>query len=148
MRAVLQRVKQASVSVDGERVGSINKGILILLCVEEGDTAQDMDYMERKIPTLRIFPDEEQHMNLSVTDVEGEILLISQFTLAGDARRGTRPSYSDAARPETAQGMYDEMAVRLSRYVPVKKGVFGADMQVSLVNDGPVTLLLDSRKRF
>ena len=147
MRAIIQRVSRAKVDIEGELCSEIEKGLLVLFCVENGDTKTDSDYIEKKITTLRIFPDENDKMNLSVCDVSGEILLISQFTLAGDARRGTRPSYSDAARPEEAIPVYEDMKERLSRYVPVKCGVFGADMQVLLVNDGPVTIMLDSRKR-
>ena len=147
MRAVLQRVKKSSVSIDGKIHSSIEKGLLVLLCVEVGDTEADSAYMEKKIPALRIFSDEDDKMNLSVCDIGGEILLVSQFTLAGDARRGTRPSYSDAARPEQAIPMYEDMLKRLNDYVPTKGGVFGANMQIELINDGPVTIILDSRKR-
>ena len=147
MRAVLQRVKKSSVSIDGKIHSSIEKGLLVLLCVEVGDTEADSAYMEKKIPALRIFSDEDDKMNLSVCDVGGEILLVSQFTLAGDARRGTRPSYSDAARPEQAIPMYEDMLKRLNACVPTKGGVFGANMQIELINDGPVTIILDSRKR-
>ena len=143
----MQRVKKSSVSIDGKIHSSIEKGLLVLLCVEVGDTEADSAYMEKKIPALRIFSDEDDKMNLSVCDIGGEILLVSQFTLAGDARRGTRPSYSDAARPEQAIPMYEDMLKRLNDYVPTKGGVFGANMQIELINDGPVTIILDSRKR-
>ena len=148
MRAILQRVNNASVTIGGELHTKIERGLLVLFCVETGDTTDDLDYMEKKITALRIFPDSDDKMNLSVCDVGGEILLVSQFTLAGDARRGTRPSYSDAARPDEAIPMYEDMINRLKKYATVKSGVFGADMQVGLVNDGPVTIMLDSRKRF
>lgn len=147
MRAVLQRVTKSSVLIDGKIHSSIKKGLLVLLCVEVGDTEEDSAYMEKKIPSLRIFPDADEKMNLSVCDIGGEILLVSQFTLAGDARRGTRPSYSDAARPEQAIPAYEDMLKRLNAYVPTRGGVFGANMQIELVNDGPVTIILDSRKR-
>lgn len=148
MRAVIQRVKQASVSVNGVEKANIGTGLLVLFCVETDDASSDLDYMERKICELRIFPDAEGKMNRSVLDVGGEILIVSQFTLAGDARRGTRPSYSNAARPEKAIPMYEEMIRRLSEKTNTESGEFGADMLVSLQNDGPVTILLDSRKGF
>lgn len=147
MRAILQRVREAAVTICGERHARTGIGLLVLLCVEVGDTVQDIDYMEKKISSLRIFPDADGRMNLSVCDIGGEIMLVSQFTLAGDARRGTRPSYSDAARPDEAIPIYEDMIQRLKKYVPVQCGVFGADMQISLINDGPVTIMLDSRKR-
>ena len=149
MRAVVQRVTYSSVTVMGEVVGEINKGLTVLLGVEEKDSEQDVQYLVDKISGLRIFSDHEEKMNLSVSDVSGEILLISQFTLLGDARKGRRPSYSRAARPEEAEALYLLVAEGLiKRGIPVKRGVFGADMKVRIDNDGPVTLLLDSQKIF
>lgn len=148
MRAVIQRVTTASVSIGEECIAQIQRGLLVLLCVETSDTVQDSDYIEKKILNMRIFSDSEGKMNLSVQDVGGQILLVSQFTLSGDARKGTRPSYSNAARPEKAIRIYNDMILRLSKFVPVQCGEFGADMQVRLVNDGPVTILLDSSRLF
>ncbi|MGJ4849818.1 D-aminoacyl-tRNA deacylase [Bacillota bacterium Meth-B3] len=149
MRAVIQRVKHASVSVGGEVVGRIGPGYLALVGSEEGDTEADRKYVEDKIFGLRIFEDEAGKMNRSIEDVRGSILLVSQFTLLGDARHGRRPSFSRAARPEAAEPMLGEMADNLrARGIRVETGRFGADMEVSLLNDGPVTLLLDSRKGF
>lgn len=148
MRAVIQRVKEASVEIDGAVRAKIGAGLLVLFCVETGDSTADLDYMEKKLLGLRIFSDNDGKMNLSVTDIGGEILFVSQFTLAGDARKGMRPSYSGAARPETAIPMYEEMIKRLSKRVKVACGEFGADMLVSLQNDGPVTILLDSKRAF
>ncbi|MEA4898792.1 MAG: D-aminoacyl-tRNA deacylase [Eubacteriales bacterium] len=149
MRAVIQRVKHASVSVGGEVVGRIGQGYLALVGSEEGDTEADRKYVEDKIFGLRIFEDEAGKMNRSIEDVRGSILLVSQFTLLGDARHGRRPSFSRAARPEAAEPMLGEMADNLrARGIRVETGRFGADMEVSLLNDGPVTLLLDSRKGF
>lgn len=148
MRAVIQRVKEASVEIDGAVKAKIGAGLLVLFCVETGDSTADLDYMEKKLLGLRIFSDDDGKMNLSVTDIGGEILFVSQFTLVGDARKGMRPSYSGAARPETAIPMYEEMIKRLSEHVKVSCGEFGADMLVSLQNDGPVTILLDSRRTF
>ncbi len=149
MRAVVQRVTQASVAVCGKTVGAIGRGYLVLAGSEEGDTDHDRAYIEDKLIGLRIFEDEAGKMNRSIVDVGGSILLVSQFTLLGDARHGRRPSFSRAARPEVAEPMLHDMARSIiARGVPVETGRFGADMQVSLVNDGPVTLLLDSRKGF
>ncbi|NLV42392.1 MAG: D-tyrosyl-tRNA(Tyr) deacylase [Candidatus Hydrogenedentes bacterium] len=149
MRAVVQRVSEASVEVDGAVVGATGPGFLVLLGVEEGDTSADADYLAEKIAGLRVFNDADGKMNLSLGDTGGGVLLISQFTLHGDCRRGKRPSFITAARPETAVPLYERTAERLrARGVPVATGVFGAHMAVRLVNDGPVTLLLDSRKGF
>ncbi len=147
MRAVIQRVKQASVSVDGALVSAISQGLMVLIGVEEGDTAKDLQYIIDKVPNLRIFEDENGKMNRSLLDSKGEILAVSQFTLLGDARGGRRPSFITAARPEVASPMYDS-AVKAWRDqgITVGTGIFGADMQVSLINDGPVTILLDSHK--
>jgi len=149
MRAVVQRVSQARVRVDGQVVGEIARGLLVLLGVSGQDTAADVTYIASKIRGLRIFPDEQGKMNRSVEDVSGAVLLVSQFTLYGDARGGRRPSFITAAPPEMAKSLYEEVARELrSAGLPVETGVFQADMQVELINDGPVTLLLDSSKQF
>ena len=149
MRLVVQRVSRAKVSVGGAVSGEIGRGFLVLVGVESGDTDEDMRYGIEKLTGLRVFEDDAGKMNRSVADVGGSILLVSQFTLLGDARHGRRPSFSNAARPETAAPMIDRMASAiLARGIPVAQGVFGADMQVELVNDGPVTILLDSKKTF
>ena len=149
MRAVVQRVTQASVSVAGETKGRIAQGFMVLIGVQEGDTQADLRYIAEKVPNLRVFEDENGKMNRSLMDIGGEILAVSQFTLLGDARGGRRPSFIAAARPETADPLYEELVADWrGRGIRVDTGVFGADMQVSLVNDGPVTILLDSRKLF
>jgi D-tyrosyl-tRNA(Tyr) deacylase len=149
MRAVLQRVSSASVQVDGRAVGAIDRGLLVLLGVEAGDRLSDVEYITSKIRDLRLFADEQEKMNRSVVDVGGGVLLISQFTLLADCRRGRRPSFDAAAAPDEARALYEECGARLRREVPrVETGEFQAMMQVTLVNDGPVTVLLDSRKRF
>ena len=149
MRLVVQRVSRAKVSVGGDVVGEIGRGFLALVGVESGDTDEDMRYGVEKLVGLRVFEDDAGKMNRCVSDVGGSILLVSQFTLLGDARHGRRPSFSNAARPEVAAPMIDRMAEAIkSRGIPVARGVFGADMQVELVNDGPVTILLDSKKTF
>ena len=149
MRAVVQRVTEAAVRVNGETVGSIGRGFLVLVGVETGDTEVDRRYIAEKVPHLRVFEDENGKMNRSLMDVGGEILAVSQFTLLGDARGGRRPSFITAARPETANPMYEALARNWREQgIRVEMGVFGADMKVSLVNDGPVTILLDSRKLF
>ena len=148
MRAVVQRVTEAKVTVDGETVGAISNGLCVLLGVSVDDAAADADYMTDKLLGLRIFDDENGVPNKSVQDISGAILLISQFTLMGDARKGRRPSYIDAARPEQAIPLYERCIERLSASVPVETGRFGADMKVSIQNDGPFTILLDSKKGF
>ena len=149
MRLVVQRVTRAKVTVAGEVVGEVGKGFLALTGVEDGDTDDDMRYGVEKLVGLRVFEDAEGKMNRSITDIGGSILLVSQFTLLGDARHGRRPSFSNAARPEVASPMIDRMAGEIAaRGIPVAQGVFGADMQVELINDGPVTILLDSKKSF
>lgn len=148
MRAVIQRVKEASVKVDGRVVGVIGRGLLVFLGVGKEDTERDLDFMVRKIPRLRIFEDGEGRMNLSLQEVQGEVLCVSQFTLYGDCRRGLRPSFDEAAPPQVAQRYYEEFLFRLKREgIPVQSGVFGAFMEVELVNDGPVTILLESKER-
>ncbi len=149
MRAVIQRVERASVSVEGEIRGQIGEGFLVLIGVEEGDGDADFRYIAEKVPNLRVFEDEQGKMNRSLLDVGGELLAVSQFTLLGDARGGRRPSFITAARPETADPMYERLVADWrARGIRVETGVFGAHMKVSLVNDGPVTILLDSRRRF
>ena len=149
MRAVIQRVTRASVTIDGEVVGEIANGLVVLLGVARDDTKEDADYLVPKIIALRIFDDVEGRMNVSVKDIEGSLLIVSQFTLYGDVRRGLRPSWSDAAAPEIAEPLYDYF-VESSRKLlgRVETGSFRKMMQVELVNDGPVTILLDSRKAF
>lgn len=148
MRAVVQRVLSAGVSVEGRQVASIGPGLVVLLGVERGDGEDDLAYMTGKLPRLRIFEDAAGKSNLDVLETGGSILLVSQFTLCGDARHGRRPGYTDAASPELARALYEACAARLGALLPVQTGVFQADMQVSLVNDGPFTILLDSRRRF
>lgn len=149
MRAVIQRVERASVSVEGEIRGQIGAGFLVLIGVEEGDGDADFKYIAEKVPNLRVFEDEQGKMNRSLLDVGGELLAVSQFTLLGDARGGRRPSFITAARPETADPMYERLVADWrARGIRVETGVFGAHMKVALVNDGPVTILLDSRRRF
>ncbi len=147
MRAVLQRVREARVEVEGRVVGAIGPGLLVLLGVAEGDTAREADWMAQKLPQLRIFGDEEGKMNRSLLDLGGSMLLVSQFTLFGDVRRGRRPSFTGAAPPEEADRLYQYVAGKIrAAGVSVETGVFQAHMQVHLVNDGPVTLLLDTRQ--
>ncbi|MBR0424954.1 MAG: D-tyrosyl-tRNA(Tyr) deacylase [Clostridia bacterium] len=148
MRAVVQRCSQAKVEIDGKPVGSIAHGLCVLLGIDVEDTEADATYLCEKLIGLRIFDDENGVPNRSVADVGGRILLISQFTLMGDARKGRRPSYIAAARPETAVPLYEHCIALLKQSVPVETGVFGADMQVTLTNDGPFTILLDSRRTF
>ena len=149
MRAVIQRVTEASVRIDGEIVGEIGQGFLVLIGVEEGDGENDFKYMSAKVPNLRIFEDENGKMNLSLLDVKGQILAVSQFTLLGDARSSRRPSFIQAARPETANPMYERLVEAWrAQGIHVETGRFGADMKVSLINDGPVTIMMDSHKLF
>jgi D-tyrosyl-tRNA(Tyr) deacylase len=149
LRAVVQRCKRASVSVDGTTVGEIGSGVVVLVGVSVRDTDQDAPWLADKIANLRIFPDDDQNMNRSLLDVGGSVLLVSQFTLHGDARRGRRPSFIDAARPEQAEPLVARVASALREMrIEVAEGVFGAMMDVELVNDGPVTILLDSEKAF
>lgn len=147
MRLVIQRVKEASVSIDGKVVSTIGQGLFILVGVENGDTDADMEWLAAKVAGLRIFNDEDGVMNRSVVDVDGQLLAVSQFTLTASTKKGNRPSYIRAAGHELAVPLYDKFCVRLSEIAgrPVQKGVFGADMQCALVNDGPVTIIIDSR---
>lgn len=147
MIAVLQRVSRASVSVDGEVLGKIDKGYMILLGVIEGDTKEHLEKLCEKIVNLRIFSDDQGKMNLSIKDVNGEILLISQFTLAADCKKGRRPSFIKSAHPDYANQLYEEMATVIrTEGINCEMGRFGADMQVELVNDGPVTIILDTKE--
>ena len=149
MRAVIQRVTSASVTVEGEIVGAIQRGLLVLVGKEDADTADDIDWLAAKIVGLRIFADEAGTMHRSVQDIGGDILLVSQFTLFASTKKGTRPSWHRAARPEVAIPLYDTMTRRLGELMgrPIQTGRFGAMMQVSLVNDGPVTLIIDTKVR-
>lgn len=149
MRAVVQRVKKSSVTVAGDVTGSIDKGLMVLIGVEEGDGDKDAAYIADKITGLRIFEDEDEKMNLSVTDVKGDVLAVSQFTLLGDARKGRRPSFTKAARPEEANRLYRKVIENIQEQgIHVEEGVFQTEMLVEIHNDGPVTILLDSNKNF
>lgn len=149
MRAVVQRVSRAGVSVGGEPVSQIGRGLLVLLGVADEDTDSDAQWMAAKLAGLRVFADEEDKMNRSVTDIGGEVLVVSQFTLLGDAKKGTRPSFAHAARPEEGKRFYElTMKLLAEAGLPTRGGRFGAMMDVELVNDGPVTILLDSKKKF
>lgn len=147
MRLVIQRVSEASVKVDGELISSIGKGLLVLVGVEKGDTAEDVEWLAGKTVGMRIFDDEEGGMNRSVLDCGGDILAVSQFTLTASTRKGNRPSYIRAAGHELAIPLYEKYCELVSAQLgkPVRRGIFGADMKVSLLNDGPVTIVIDSR---
>jgi D-tyrosyl-tRNA(Tyr) deacylase len=149
VRAVVQRVHSARVEVDGDVVGAIERGLLVLLAAGGKDEDADLDYVVHKIASLRIFEDDAGKMNLSVEDIGGQVLLVSQFTLYGDCRKGRRPSFVSAMHPDQAEPMVERAVARLrDRGLDVEIGTFGADMDVHLVNDGPVTLLIDSKKEF
>ncbi|WP_350344445.1 D-aminoacyl-tRNA deacylase [Proteinivorax tanatarense] len=149
MRAVVQRVTKAKVTVEDRNIGEIKQGMMVLLGVESDDNQQDCDYIVDKLENLRIFEDEQQKMNLSLKDIKGHVLLVPQFTLCGDCRKGRRPSFSGSAPPNEAKNLYLQVKEQLKKKgVTVATGQFGANMDVSLVNQGPVTLLLDSRKLF
>ena len=149
MRVVIQRVLNASVKVDGDTVGEINHGVLVLLGIEDADTLEDVIWLSGKITQLRIFNDVDGVMNVSIKDNGGDILLISQFTLFAATKKGNRPSYIRASKPPIAIPLYEQMIAQLKTDLgkPIQTGIFGADMQVSLVNDGPVTILIDSKVR-
>lgn len=149
MRIVIQRVSEAAVSIGGAEHARIGGGLLILLGVADGDTAADAEWLSSKVSGMRIFSDADGKMNLSVTDTGGEVLVISQFTLHADTKKGNRPSFIRAAKPETAIPLYETFVAELGKQLgkPVLTGVFGADMQVSLINDGPVTIIMDTASR-
>ena len=147
MRIVIQRVSQASVTIDGKIAGAIQQGLLLLVGICPEDGQEDIEYAVRKISQMRIFSDDADKMNLSVQDVGGQILSISQFTLYADTKKGNRPAFTGAAKPDLATSLYDQFNQKLAQIVPVQTGEFGADMKVSLVNDGPVTIVLDTKAR-
>ena len=146
MKLVIQRVTQSQVSVDGKIIGKIGHGFLVLLGIKNSDTKADADYLVRKLINLRVFTDENDKMNLSLKDVNGELLIISQFTLYGDCKKsGNRPSFSDAAKPDLAISLYEYFINECKKLIPiVETGIFGADMKINLLNDGPVTIIIDS----
>ena len=149
MRAVIQRVEEARVTVEGRAVGEISKGLLVLLAIEASDGLTDLAFLKKKILNLRVFEDELGKMNLSLRDAGGSVLMVSQFTLYGDLRKGNRPSYSRAAAPTQAKELYDELIEQLRQEgVTVEAGKFQAMMKVALINDGPVTLIVDSNKQY
>ncbi|MCX8012225.1 MAG: D-aminoacyl-tRNA deacylase [Desulfobacterota bacterium] len=149
MRAVIQRVKSAKVEVDSRVIGKIGPGLLVFLGVSREDNNEDVDYLVEKTINLRVFDDEEGKLNLSLLDTQGEILLVSQFTLLADCRKGRRPSFVDAASPELAQKLYNYFIEQIKRRkIPIATGEFQARMEIFLINNGPVTILLDSKKRF
>jgi len=144
MKLVIQRVKSANVKVDGKTVGEIEKGFLVLIGIKNGDTKEQADYLSKKLCNLRVFQDENGKMNLSLKDVDGKLLIVSQFTLYGDCTQGNRPSFIEAARPEEAIPLYEYFCDKCKENgIDVQKGIFGADMKVELLNDGPVTIIID-----
>lgn len=146
MRAVVQRVKHASVTINGTVNGKINNGFLVLLGVQSTDSEQDVDYLVKKVTNLRIFSDENDKMNLSLKDVNGELLIVSQFTLYANCKEGNRPSFVEAAKPDIAIPLYEYFVSECKKIIPVvETGIFGADMKVDLLNDGPVTIIMDSK---
>jgi D-tyrosyl-tRNA(Tyr) deacylase len=149
LKAVLQRVSSASVTVDGKTISSIESGLLILLGIEDADGKEDIDWLSNKIVNLRIFDDADKIANLSIKDTGGEILLVSQFTLHASTKKGNRPSYIKAAKPLVAIPLYESLVFVLSEFIgkPVSTGIFGADMKVSLINDGPLTIILDTKNK-
>ncbi|WP_316746824.1 D-aminoacyl-tRNA deacylase [Pedobacter gandavensis] len=149
MRAIIQRVTEASCVVEGETTGHIDTGFLVLLGIEDTDTSEDLDWLSQKIVNMRIFGDENDLMNKSLADVGGNILLISQFTLFAATKKGNRPGFTRAARPDKAIPLYEEMIAKLSNLLQkeIKTGIFGADMKISLVNDGPVTIMMDTKNK-
>lgn len=149
MRAVIQRTLEASVTIDGKKVAKINKGILILLGIENADTTEDINWLTSKIANMRIFPDENNVMNVSVKDANGNVIIVSQFTLHASTKKGNRPSYIKAAKPEVAIPLYENFIEKMEYEIgkKIQTGQFGADMKVSLVNDGPVTIIIDSKNK-
>ncbi len=146
MRLVITRVNGVKLEIDGKVYSEIGKGLLALVGITNDDTEKDVEYIARKLPNLRIFEDEEGKLNRSVKDIEGEIMLVSNFTLYGDPTHGNRPNFSAAARGEISQPLYNSLCQKVGESVPVKTGVFGADMKVTSINDGPVTIIMESRK--
>ena len=147
MKIIIQRVKKAQVSIEDQVYGQIQQGLLLLVGVGPEDQQEDMDYAVRKLVNMRIFSDDEGKMNLSVKDIQGEILSISQFTLFADTKKGNRPAFTGAAKPDMAEAFYQDFNQKLAQEVTVQTGIFGADMQVELINDGPVTIILDTKNR-
>ena len=147
MKIIVQRVKQAQVSIEGQVYSQIKQGLLLLVGVGPEDQVEDLDYAVRKLVNMRIFSDGEGKMNLSVKDIKAEILSISEFTLFADTKKGNRPPFIGAAKPDIAEAFYQDLNRELAKEVPVETGVFGADMQVELINDGPVTIILDTKNR-
>lgn len=149
MRIVIQRVSEASVTVDGEVTGAINAGLLVLMGIEDADSEEDINWLSNKISNLRIFNDENGVMNLSVKEMGGDVLLISQFTLQASTKKGNRPSYIKASKPDIAIPVYEKMILQLQQELgkQIQTGIFGADMKVKLLNDGPVTIVIDSKSR-
>lgn len=146
MRVVVQRVKHASVTINGTVNGKINNGFLVLLGIQSTDSKQDVDYLVKKVTNLRIFSDENDKMNLSLKDVNGELLIVSQFTLYANCKEGNRPSFVEAAKPDIAIPLYEYFVSECKKIIPVvETGIFGADMKVDLLNDGPVTIIMDSK---
>lgn len=146
MRVVVQRVKHASVTINGTVNGKINNGFLVLLGIQSTDSEQDVDYLVKKVTNLRIFSDENVKMNLSLKDVNGELLIVSQFTLYANCKEGNRPSFVEAAKPDVAIPLYEYFVSECKKIIPVvETGIFGADMKVDLLNDGPVTIIMDSK---
>lgn len=149
MKVVIQRVSSASVTIENQIKGQIQTGLLLLIGIETADSDEDIDWLTKKIAHLRIFPDEASVMNKSVKDIDGEILIVSQFTLHASTKKGNRPSYIKAARPETSIPLYEKFLEQMSNELgkPIQAGIFGADMKVALVNDGPVTILMDTKNK-
>ncbi|EMC60344.1 D-tyrosyl-tRNA(Tyr) deacylase [Streptococcus mutans OMZ175] len=147
MKIVIQRVIKASLTVEGKSRASINQGLVLLVGIGPDDVQEDLTYAVRKITNMRIFSDEEGKMNLSVRDIKGEVLSVSQFTLFANTKKGNRPAFTGAAQADLASHLYDQFNQELAQFVPVQTGIFGSDMQVSLTNDGPVTILLDTKNK-
>ena len=149
MRILIQRVKKASVTVEGELISLINKGLLVFVGICDEDTDEDIEWLTKKIANIRLFDDENGVMNLSVTDVDGDVLAVSQFTLMASTKKGNRPSYIKAAKPDISVPLYEQFCSELEIDInrPIKRGIFGADMKVELLNDGPVTIFIDSKNR-
>ena len=149
MRILIQRVKKASVTIEGKVISLINNGLLLFIGITEDDTQEDIQWLTKKVANIRLFDDENGVMNLSVMDIDGEILAVSQFTLMASTKKGNRPSYIKAAKPEISVPLYEQFCTEMELAInkPIKRGVFGADMKVELLNDGPVTIFIDSKNR-